>query len=96
MSKLGRWWRRATTGIPETVGPLFDGPDQAQPRFGYVDHTDGTRTPVRFLPTTDPAVFLAVELDGRPAIVQLPDVFFVDVIGPGQSVQFTVRKSNRK
>jgi hypothetical protein len=70
-------------------------PTDNRPRFGYVDHADNSRTPVRFVATSDPKVFLAVELDGRPLVIEIPaDRVHIDVIGPGMSVQFTTRKTS--
>lgn len=97
MSWHSRWWKRLVNRpvpVEQIVGPLFARPDDGQPRFGYVDHHNGTRSPVRFMPTKDPYVFLAVDLSGNPMVVDARDVFFVDVIGPGQSVQFTVSKTS--
>lgn len=81
--------KRFTEWLRKLDGPLFDQPDEVQPRFGYISHRDdGTRTPLRFLPTHEPGAFLAVTLDGKPAVVCLRDAVFVDRLGPGQTVQF--------
>lgn len=65
-------------------------PDEIRPRAGYILHMSGAHTPVRFVPTEDPSVFLAVTVDGEPIVVEAHAHFCVDIVGPGQSIQFRV------
>lgn len=84
MNPFSRWLRKLD-------GPLFDDVDEVRPRFGHIDHRDGTRTPLRFLPTSDPLTFQAVTLAGKPAYVVPGEPVSVDVLGAGQTVRISVK-----
>lgn len=69
-----------------------DPDDEVRPRSGWIDHVDGTRTPLRYEPTDDdPRVFSAATADGKPVFVGPHDRAYVDVLGPGQEVVFKLR-----
>lgn len=59
---------------------------ETRPSAGQLLRRDGTSVPVRFVPTGDPMVFLAVDRDGDRVRLHRGDVLKVDVLGPGQSV----------
>lgn len=61
-----------------------------RPHHGWVDRKDGTRTDVRYVPTEDPDMFLAVSIDGEPIEIEQGDSLRVDVIGPGQRIEVKV------
>ena len=64
---------------------------EVRPRFGEIRRADGTSEPLVFHPTAVPDVFLG-RLAGseEPVRVQAGDGLTVDVLGPGQSVVFTM------
>lgn len=64
----------------ETTGPVI------RPRVGEVRCRDGVVTPVRFVQTEDPLVFVAVTVDGERIVMQAGDQLLVDMLGPGQMV----------
>lgn len=51
---------------------------------------DGAEVALRFVPTEDPRVFLAVTVDGDQVDVEAGDELHVDVIGPGQTIVFAM------
>jgi hypothetical protein len=63
---------------------------EVRPHHGWVVRKDGTRTDVRYVPTGNPVVFLAVSIDGEPIEIYLDESLRVDVIGPGQSIEVAV------
>ncbi len=65
---------------------------EVRPRVGLLVRTDGTREQVRFIPTEDPKMFLAVTIDGERITIRPEDQLKVDVIGPGQSITAEVAR----
>lgn len=63
---------------------------ETRPRGGWVQHRDGTETAVRFVPTEDPAVFLAVNIDGDPIELEFNESLLIDKLHPGQRVKVLV------
>lgn len=62
-----------------------------RPRAGVVVRTDGTRFDVRFVPTGNPDVFLAVTPDGDPVVLGPADSILADVLAPGQTITVSLR-----
>ena len=62
---------------------------EVRPRAGGVRRRDGSEVPVRYVPTEDPAAFLAVTVDGDPIVLEAGDQLRADVLGPGQSIVLT-------
>jgi hypothetical protein len=91
------WWRHRAEGPPRVTrlwandkDPLGR-EDGVRPRAGWIDHANGTRTPLRYVRTEEAGVFLAVTVDRKPVRVGPYDRAFVDVLGPRQRVVFKIR-----
>jgi len=56
-----------------------------------VERNDGSRTEVRFVPTGDPDVFLAVTTDGERICLGQQDTLTADALGPSQIINVTLR-----
>jgi hypothetical protein len=65
--------------------------DEIRPRGGWVEREDGSRTEVRYIPTSEPNAFLAVSIDGDPIELDLTERITADALGPGQCIKVTVR-----
>lgn len=64
-----------------------------RPRTGWIDHPDGTRTPVRYVPYPDrPGSYQPVELDhGARVALANGDRLHADQLGAGQSINVHIR-----
>jgi hypothetical protein len=86
-------WRRLLHGRRQEEAPPVDtpaGPD-SRPRFGWIEHPDGRRQLIVFLPTARPDEFYAADPDTLGPVVAPPGgTLHVDVIGPHQTVVWDV------